>query len=573
MNLTSASRTVQLLKRICDTKSATEPIIQPTAAKIATPLCRSSQPLERAAPETHGIPSALIEEFLKELQQGEDLSMHSVLILRNGAILCEAAFGAQRTDVPKHTFSACKSVVSLAIGLLCDDGILCTESSVAALFPELLTSTSARRLKNLTVEHLLTMRSGIAFSEPQSVAECHWLRTILNSSLLFEPGEEFHYNSFDTYLLSAIVCRLSGESLHAFLKRRLFDPLGISDILWERSEDNIEKGGWGLYIRPEDMAKLGQLVMNGGEWQGTRLISREYLAVALSPHVSPPTDLGGFDYGYQIWVGRENSAFLFNGMFGQNVLGFLDSGILIVSNAGADTDFQKSRYFEIAERFFCREFPQSIPDNAQAHESLLRKIRSLSLYSRPFKFISSAAEPFLGRTFIASDPHAASAGLLPMFLQALHNCYSSGLVSISVGTKNMQPEIIYREQDVTHRFTVGLGSPAVSELSFRGNCFHVAAHGRFTHDEEEQRVFYIRLTFLETPSVRILKLVLTGDGAILKHGESPGIPFLYRKFHDAAPRRLIRPLLLIATGGSDEACLICKLQRIFSPEISMLPDV
>ena len=572
MNLTAAGRTMQLLKRICNTKSATEPILRPTAAKISIPLAKPERPLERTVPEAQGVPSSLIEQFLSELQRGEDLSMHSVLILRNGTLLCEAAFGAQRTDVSKHTFSACKSIVSLAIGLLHDDGLISADTSVANLFPELLTSVSARRLRNLTVEHLLTMRSGISFSEPQSAAESHWLRSALNSSLLFEPGGEFHYNSFDTYLLSAIVCRLSGESMCEFLKKRLFDPMGISGILWERSEDNIEKGGWGLYICPEDMAKLGQLVMNGGEWQGTRLISREYLSAALFPHVSPPAELGDFDYGYQIWVGRESNTFLFNGMFGQNVLGFRDSGILIVSNAGADTDFQKSRYFEIARRCFGGTFLPSLPADRRAYDRLLRKTCSLSFYNHRTEAIGPEAAPFLGRSFVACDPHAASAGLLPLFLQALHNCYSSGLVSVSVGAEDLLPEITYREQDATHRFTVGLGRPSVSELSFSGNCFHVAAHGRFTHDEEERPVFYIRLEFLETPSVRILKLVLTEEGAILKHGETPGIPFLYRKFHDAAPRKLLRPLLLITTGGSDETCLTCKLQRIFSPEIRMLPE-
>lgn len=572
MNLTAAGRTMQLLRRICDTRSATEPIIQPTAEKTALPLRKPAKPLERAAPETQGVSSSLIARFLEELQEGEDLSMQSILILRNGVILCEAAFGAQRTDVPKHTFSACKSIVSLAIGLLCDDGLVRTDDSVADLFSDLLTPASARRLRSLTVEHLLTMRSGLSFSEPQSVAECHWLRAVLNSSLLFEPGAAFHYNSLDTYLLSAIVCRLSGGSMYAFLKQRLFDSMGISDILWECSEDNIEKGGWGLYIRPEDMAKLGQLVMNGGEWQGRRLISREYLSAAISPQVSPPEDLGEFDYGYQIWVGRENNTFLFNGMFGQNVLGFRDNGILIVSNAGADTDFQRSRYFEIVNRCFGGAFPSSLPADSNACDFLQSKIRSLSFYHRPDEKMDTVANPFLNRSFIASDAHAASAGLLPMFLQALHNCYSSGLVSVSVSTGNMLPEIIYRERDMTHRFTVGLGSPTVSELSFRGNSFLVAAHGRFTHDEEERPVFYVRLEFIETPSVRILKLVLTGEGAILKHGETPGIPFLYRKFHDAAPRKLLRPLLLITTGGSDETCLACKLQRIFSPEIRMLGD-
>ena len=164
------------------------------------------------------------------------------------------------------------------------------------------------------------MRAGVIFGEAEALSEQDWVRAFLNSSLKGEPGTEFYYNSLNTYMLSAIVLRKTGKKLTDFLQERLFGPMGITDILWETCPSGIEKGGWGLYIRPEDIAKLGQLVMDEGMWHGQQLISAEYIRTATAAHASPPPELGDFDYGYQIWVGRKTPAFLFNGMLGQNVL-------------------------------------------------------------------------------------------------------------------------------------------------------------------------------------------------------------------------------------------------------------
>ena len=569
MNISTASRTVQLLKRICDTKNATQSFLPPAGEKAALPLRAAQQPFPRATPESNGISSEHIRRFLEELSRGEDLFVQNILILRGGRLLSAASFGAQTPDASKHTFSACKSVTSLAVGLLIDDGLLHLHDTIEDLFPDMLSAVTARRLREVTVEDLLTMRSGIQFAEPQSATESQWLRGILADTPTDEPGTVFHYNSLSSYLLSAIVARVSGESLSAFLQRRLFDPMGITDTFWEHSSEGIEKGGWGLYIRPEDMAKLGQLVMNGGAWQGQQLISQSYLTAATTAHVSTPPQLGDFDYGYHIWVGRAENTFLFNGMLGQNVLGYRDSGILIVTNAGADTDYQEGRFFEIVSRYFGGVFPDTLPEDSAAFSRLRECVRTLSYYSRPVEAPDARAAPFLHRNFAADDPCAPSTGLLPVLLQIVHNNYTAGLHSVAVSQRGIYPELIYREADAVHRLPIGLGRPLISELNFHGDRFRVAAHGKFTHDEEDRPVFYIRLDFLETPSVRIVKLVLTSEGAVLRQSETPGMPYFYEKLRIAAQQPLLRPVLLLAVGGSEDDFLRYKSQRLLSPEIRL----
>ena len=565
MNLSTASRTFQLLSRLLDPRSSTEPFVPGAGDKRALPLRPSAQPFPRAVPEEAGIASRHIRKFLEELSDPA-LHMQTVLILRRGQALCEAAFGSQTLLAPAYTFSACKSVVSLAVGLLVDDGVLAVDELVADIFFDG-DGSPRRKLKGMTVEDLLTMRSGAQFTEAEALTETDWIRRFLSSTLKGEPGTEFAYNSLNTYMLSAIVLRKTGRGLTDFLQDRLFAPMGITDVLWERCPAGVEKGGWGLYIRPEDLAKLGQLVLDGGLWQGRQLISSGYLAEALTPRAQPPESAGDFNYGYQIWVGRRENTFLFNGMLGQNVLGFLDSGILVVTHAGENTDFQESRYFEIVSRYFGGAFPSRLPEDRDAQSGLASFVRSLSAYSRPPEFAGEAAAPFLNRSFTVRDERAPSAGLLPMVLQALYNNYTAGAVSVAVSEKGGMPELIYREKDALYRLPVGLGRPAVTELDFRGNVFHVAALGRFTHDEEERPVFYIRLEFIETPCVRILKLVSDGPRLFLRQTETPGVPYVSEKLCQAARSPLYRPLLLLAAGGAEEDYLRFKTRQVLSPEL------
>ena len=126
-----------------------------------------------------------------------------------------------------------------------------------------------------------------------------------------------------------------------------------------------------------------------------------------------------------------------------------------------------------------------------------------------------------------------------MVLQALHNNYTSGVVSVAVSARGGLPELIYREREATYRLPVGLGRPKISQLTFRGDTYQVAALGRFTHDEEERPVFYIRLEFLETPCVRVLKLVLLRDGMLLRQTETPGVPYVFDKLRRRQSRRSI----------------------------------
>lgn len=567
MSITTASRAVQLVSRVFDVRTSTEPFLSTRIEKTALPIRPSAKPLPRATPESQGIPSHHIQTFLEAMGQNEDLGTQEVLILRNGRLLAAASYGGQLLDAPKYTFSACKSIVSLAIGLLVDDGILALDEKLTDIFSDLSGKVSWLRLKDMTVEHLLTMEAGVLFAEGEAMVEADWIRSFLNSPISGDPGEEFFYNSLNTHMLAAIVRRKTGKPMLELLKTRLFDPMGITDILWEKAPDGIEKGGWGLYIRPEDMAKLGQLVMDNGIYEGQQLISSAYLESATTPHAHPAPEMGDFNYGYQIWIGRRENTFLFNGMLGQNIYGFRDSGVLLVTHAGLNSDFQQSHYYEMASRWFGGHFPQELPPDEAAFDALQEAIHGFSDYSREALPLDDHALPFLDRSFTPIQDHAASVGLLPVALQALYNCYTQGVTSIAVSSRGGEPELIYQEKDAIYRFPVGLDRPKLVELDVRGNVFTVAAQGRFTHDEDLRPVFVVKLEFLETPCTRILKLVLTGDGLLLREREIPGVPYVYQKLCDVAQSALYRTLMSKALGGTDRDFLMFKTLQLLSPDL------
>lgn len=566
MSLTSANRSLQLLSRLLDTETATEPFFDAGPQKPEIPLGRSTRPLPRCVPERLGVSSKHIADFLRALQQEPSLRMHNILILRHGQVLCRASFGARDTVLPRMTFSACKSITAMAIGILMDDGLLRPEDKLTDLFPDESGPLSRPLMRDLTVHHLLSMQTGNSFNEAASMTREDWIKGYFSSPGL-ETSRKFQYNSLNTYILAALVTRLSGMSLSEFLTKRLFGPMGISDFYWETSPEGIEKGGWGLYLSPEDLGKLGQLVMDGGMWQGKQLLSAEFLEQATKTHATVPASYGDFNYGWQMWVGRTENTFLFNGMLGQNVLGFRDSGIILVSHAGNDEAFQTSAYYTLAAHFFGGSFPQKLPRNI-INEYLLRQtVASLGAPRFPIP-TQRQFSLFAGSPYVTAEPHAASAGLLPLLLQTVENCYTKGLRAVTLGGTRSRPELLYEEHDEIHHLQCGVKRPIRQTLNFRGNSFKTAVQARFAHDEDGHPLLRIQIDFLETPCTRILKLIPSGHGLILRQEETPGAGFVSGILPTAASSAA-KVLLSSVLGSAEQGYLRWRVERMFTQTLKL----
>ncbi|MEG0355074.1 MAG: serine hydrolase [Lachnospiraceae bacterium] len=214
------------------------------------------QPLERTAPETQGVSSELLYQFLKELSEDEKMDMHHMMVLKNGKVISECSFAPYPKGMWHITHSLCKSITGMAIGMLIEEGKLSLEDRVIDIFGKRKNILGAIRQRDVTVKHLLNMTSNVSFNEAGIIWGNEWTKGFLESAVHDTPGTGFEYNSMNSYMLSAIVTELTGQSMMEYLEPRLWEPLGITKVFWETSPQKITKGGWGLFLCAEDAAKL-----------------------------------------------------------------------------------------------------------------------------------------------------------------------------------------------------------------------------------------------------------------------------------------------------------------------------
>ena len=312
--------------------------ILPYPVKIQKPKKENKMPvlLPRSTPEDEGVSSFDTEALYRTLAVAPYGHIHACLVLRHGKVISDGYYAPYSPADWHVTHSLCKSFIGTAIGMAIDEGLLSVEETAAGIFPEKCNLLTGRRSKSITIEHLLTMRSGVLFKEVGSVLETDWVKAFFDADVAFEPGTKFDYNSMNSYMLAAILHRKTGVSVMEFLKPRLFEPLGFGDIAWETCPMGIEKGGWGLYLHLEDAAKLGQLYLQNGKWivngQEKQLLSKAWISAATTVYAVSES---GEEYGYQLWPTASGDSYTFNGMFGQYVMVFPKKDMVIAINAGA----------------------------------------------------------------------------------------------------------------------------------------------------------------------------------------------------------------------------------------------
>jgi CubicO group peptidase (beta-lactamase class C family) len=228
------------------------------------------------------------------------------MLLRHGQVVAEGCWHPFAPEYRHTLFSLSKSFTSTAVGLAVTEGLLSVDDAVVSFFPEDLPAEVSPNLAAMRVRHLLSMSTGHAVDTTEFLrggANENWARAFLARPVEHEPGTVFVYNSGATYMLSAIVQKVTGQKVIDFLRPRLFNPLGITDPWWEECPRGINVGGWGLNIRPEGIARFGQLYLQKGEWQGPQLVPAACVEEATAWHVA--NDNGGtpeWQQGYRLPV-------------------------------------------------------------------------------------------------------------------------------------------------------------------------------------------------------------------------------------------------------------------------------
>lgn len=368
-------------------------------------------PLPRSAPEAQGIPSSAILAFVDAVDR-EIRDLHSFILLRRGAVVAEAYWEPYGPAYPHMLFSLSKSFTSSAIGMLVAEGRLSVDDHVLDYFPDDGPAEPSDNLRAMRVRHLLTMTTGHD-AEPLGRARQmakSWIRAFLAWPVEHRPGTHFVYNSLATYMLSAIVQRVTGQRLVDYLGPRLFGPLGIEHPTWETSPEGIDTGGWGLSIRTRDVARFGQLYLQRGIWQGARLLPEAWVAEATSrqvpngPSANPDWEQG---YGYQFWRCR-HGAYRGDGAFGQFCVVMPDQEAVLAVTAGVSN--MQAVLDLVWEHLLPAMGSDRLPNDAAAQRALDDRLSGLRLAPASGRPTSSRATTLSGREFaLAENPDGVQA--------------------------------------------------------------------------------------------------------------------------------------------------------------------
>lgn len=270
--------------------------------------------LIRSTPEAEGISSEYVVQFLDSVLSQPKTQVHSCIILRHGRVIAEVYPKPWKAEYPQTMYSASKTFTAAAIGLCIEDSLISLNDSVYTYLQEAYPENASDTLKSITIRNLLTMESGIPVDTKMRTVEKNWLQFYFTKKARAIPGTMYAYDSIVTYMLSAIVQKVTGMKLFDFLKMRLFNPLHITNVAWEESPRGINCGGWGLYIQPESMAKFGQLLLREGRWNGYEVLPAWWVKEMMKPQSTTGK------YGYQMWIGLEKGWAEANGAYGQYIL-------------------------------------------------------------------------------------------------------------------------------------------------------------------------------------------------------------------------------------------------------------
>ncbi len=429
---------------------------------VCLPGCRSAAPLSgrsalpRGTPEEQGVSSEGIQSFLDALA-GSKHEMHSFMLARHGRVVAEGWWSPYGPRLVHTLYSMSKSFASTAVGLAVSEGRLRVEDKVASFFPGDLPETVSNGLAALRVKDLLTMAVGHEKEPTQAMVQSeNWIKTFLAWPVTQPPGSRFLYNSGATYMLSAIVQKLTGQRLLEYLRPRLFEPLGVEGMTWEQCPRGIDVGGWGLSIQTEGLARFGQLYLQKGRWHGRQVLPVAWVEEATTFKIQQPLPakpsrpneendwLQG--YCYQFWRSTHN-AYRGDGAFGQFTIVMPgQDAVIAITSETADMQGQLDLVWK---HLLPAMKPAPLPPNRAACDRLRHTLASLALALPAGQPASVVAGQVSGKTFkLESNP--------------------LGLESVSFGFGADRCRVVFGAGAGQHDIDCGLGEWRLGETALPG---------------------------------------------------------------------------------------------------------
>ncbi len=232
--------------------------------------------LPRSTAKAEGVDGGLLQGFYNQLTTLPDVDIHHMMVLRHGKVIGEWHVSPYRAEHLHTLYSASKTVTGLAVGLAVDDGLLSVDDKISKHLRDKMPPTLSPALDSLTVRDVLMMAAGRKEDLSIFEGDQDWLSTWFKGDF-HGVGKQFNYDSMCTHALAMIVTRLTGKPLLEYVRERIFTPLHITECDWELAPDSVEVGAWGLRLHAESQAKLGQLMLQDGRWNGHQLVSAQWI--------------------------------------------------------------------------------------------------------------------------------------------------------------------------------------------------------------------------------------------------------------------------------------------------------
>jgi CubicO group peptidase (beta-lactamase class C family) len=474
-----------------DAPAGTLPVLE------TTPRPATAAPLARSTPEAEGVSSPGILELVNRLETNVQ-EIHSLMLLRHGKVIAEG-WAAPYTPGDMHSmYSVTKSFNSTAVGIAVDAGLLSVDDLVTSFFPEFAPLATAPAFQTMTVRHLLTMHTGHAADtlDRMRATGSEWTKAFFELPVENEPGSLFIYNSGAAYVLGAIVQKVTGMTVEAYLTPRLFEPLGIVNRLWGSSAEGVNMTDGGLSITTEELASFGQLYLQKGQWNGQAIVSEQWATEATAKEVESYSGSGNwnFGYGYQFW--RSKVGFRADGSLGQYSFVLPDEDVVLAITAATSNDGGTNRLMNEVFTWLPPAIgTDALPEDPAAHDALTARLGSLALG------VPQGA---------ATSPLAANASTQRYEI----GTNPQGITAIQLAWSEQDPVLTITDADGPHAIPVGIGRWVRARTGFKKHINElfdtpeqaVSAIGAWTGET----TLDIKLAFTETPY--IMDAVFNFDG-------------------------------------------------------------
>jgi CubicO group peptidase (beta-lactamase class C family) len=353
-------------------------------------------PLPRSTPEAQGVSSASVLQFVNALDEIDGL--HGVVVVRHGQVIAEGWWAPYDAEHQHVLYSLSKSFTSSAVGFAVAEGRLSIDDPVLKFFPEDAPPAPSDNLKQMRVRDLLIMSAGHQ-DEPPTAPDVISPKTFLAWPVPFLPGTHFKYNTAATFMLSAIVQKVTGQTVLDYLRPRLFEPLDIAHPVWDTNFQGISLGGYGLRVHTEDIAKFGQLYLQHGNWQGQQLLPADWVAMATTRQTSNGSDPDSDwtqGYCFQFWRCRHH-AFRGDGAFGQYCVVMPDQDTVVAINSGVKN--MQSVLNVIWDKLLPNLQAQALPADPEGVKKLGDRLAHLEVSTALGSVTPPSAAPVLNRKY------------------------------------------------------------------------------------------------------------------------------------------------------------------------------